>query len=68
MRYPAICRYCNLSSGLPRGLYSIVLIAFVLFFATMPYLVSDTTKDNLALIVVLVFVAIMLALPLSKRI
>ena len=63
----AVCRHCGNASGLPRHLNHIVLIAFPLFFAVTPYLVSEPRRDNLAVIVVLAFVAIVLALPLSKR-
>jgi len=67
VRYRALCRYCGNASGLPRHLNLFVLIAFLLFFAITPYLVSEPRRDNLAVIVVLAFIAIVLALPLSKR-
>jgi hypothetical protein len=43
------------------------VIAFFLFFATTPYLVSEARRDILAVMLVLAFIAIVLALPLSKR-
>ena len=67
LRYRAVCRYCRQSSGHPRGLHSFVLIVMVVFFAASPYLVSDATRDNLAIAVVLALIGIVLALPLSKR-
>jgi hypothetical protein len=67
MRYRAVCRYCGESSGLPRKLNLVVLIAIVAFFATTPYLLSKAGQDTLAIVLVFAFIAILLALPLSKR-
>jgi hypothetical protein len=67
VRYRAVCRYCGNPSGLPRHLNFFVVIAFFLFFATTPYLVSEARRDILAVMLVLAFIAIVLALPLSKR-
>ena len=67
VRYRAVCRYCANASGLPRHLNHCVLIAFLLFIAATPYLVSEPMRDNLAVFVVLAFIAIAFALPLTKR-
>ena len=49
-------------------MYFFVIAAFLLVFATTPYLLSDSIRDGIAIIVVLAFIAIVLVLPLSKRI
>ena len=67
VRYRAVCRYCGNSSGLPRHVNVFALVTFLLFFASTPYLMSEAGRDTLAVILVLAFIAIVLALPLSKR-